>query len=922
MTRIYRIAVAPKFPKEKVKGVYTIYNLEMETEEAQKMEQISRVLLNPEIQKIVEKLPDGDFHEVMYKNVIVDPQAKTIGDAGLKKVGVNIEALKVGMRYYGDAFNGVYVNPSVEICFTEEPQLETLKPQGSRPPMDTFNLIPMSDEELLKVSRENNLSLPLKRMRKIQKDQATLGLPYTTDLELDVYAIWWCDHCKHTSWQEWGQLLQKLRKTTGEINNPNVISAFLDNAGVWEFYDDHVLVFGGETHNSPSKKWAFGGQITKTLGHDRDILMTGRGAKPIMHLEMTTVGEFDRKVYPVLERFVSPEAELARETIAAVSKAGNTMGIPMGLARMYSHPAFGVKPFAFGGTVGMTIREAALKVVPEIGDLAVLAGGYTGNDGYHGGTVASDELTKILNAAGHVQIGDPFTQQKFMRAIVEFLRAKCTAGGNDFGAGGFISAFGEPGAPQKLLWGGYIGGLLLNLAMPFLKCAALPHKIVAIGESQERFAFRVKPEMLLAFSEICKRLEIDWVVVGVFNGSERLQVMYDENVREFTKDTPLSGEILFDRTYEMLEECPIDLIELIEPPTQDISVEFPEITLNEVEAMAERVVGHFDNCNQARAKRQYDSTVQGICVQGPLYGVNYNVGSHLAVEKPVYGKPYCVTVSKSFNPWLLEVDPIMGAYCSYIDAYLTQVAAGVELLDVGFVDNFYTPNLNPYAPWYVSKQVEILCEISRCTRAPFINGKDSNYGSGEYEGQIINIPPSVNIMAVGKMRHVNQLILHQWKRPGNLLYSLGKRSVSLAGSTLASTLEIKGGRVDSIPMHEVVSHTQRIKYSLEDERIISATPINRGGLIMRLFEGVEASGFGVETDLCAELFPESFGNLLVEVSPRKRSLIESTYCSDALLVGEITPHKGITVRGKQLNWDKLFTVWNTKFEKEVYGNDK
>ena len=65
--KIVRIAVAPKHPKEKEKGVYTIYNLEIAENEVPKIPQIFRVLHDAEVEEIfdVGKLQAGDFHEVM-----------------------------------------------------------------------------------------------------------------------------------------------------------------------------------------------------------------------------------------------------------------------------------------------------------------------------------------------------------------------------------------------------------------------------------------------------------------------------------------------------------------------------------------------------------------------------------------------------------------------------------------------------------------------------------------------------------------------------------------------------------------------------------------------------------------------------------------------------------------------------------------
>ena len=72
-----------------------------------------------------------------------------------------------------------------------------------------------------------------------------------------------------------------LKEATEIINNPNLVSAYYDNAGGWAFYEGLVLAISIETHNSPTGKEPFGGQITKLLGNLRDIFEFALGAKPI-----------------------------------------------------------------------------------------------------------------------------------------------------------------------------------------------------------------------------------------------------------------------------------------------------------------------------------------------------------------------------------------------------------------------------------------------------------------------------------------------------------------------------------------------------------------------------------------------------------------------------------------------------------------
>jgi phosphoribosylformylglycinamidine synthase len=85
----------------------------------------------------------------------------------------------------------------------------------------------------------------------------------------------WSDHCFHTTWKSLG-LLKQLSEATARINHPLVVSAFKDNAGGMEFYQDWVITIKGETHNFPSSIAPFGGVATKHGGVIRDTLGFGK----------------------------------------------------------------------------------------------------------------------------------------------------------------------------------------------------------------------------------------------------------------------------------------------------------------------------------------------------------------------------------------------------------------------------------------------------------------------------------------------------------------------------------------------------------------------------------------------------------------------------------------------------------------------
>ncbi len=138
----------------------------------------------------------------------------------------------------------------------------------------------VSDEELLRISKEGVLALNLEEMQAIRdffcdlqfrKMRRGLALgTEITDCELEVLAQTWSEHCKHKifnariEYHEAGRTrridslfrtyiqgsTEKIRRELGDRDF--CLSVFKDNAGVIRFDNDWNLVFKVETHNSPS----------------------------------------------------------------------------------------------------------------------------------------------------------------------------------------------------------------------------------------------------------------------------------------------------------------------------------------------------------------------------------------------------------------------------------------------------------------------------------------------------------------------------------------------------------------------------------------------------------------------------------------------------------------------------------------------
>ena len=212
----------------------------------------------------------------------------------------------------------------------------------------------VSDEELMKVSRDGVLALNLDEMKAIQKhirneevirEREKVGLGgKLTDVEIEALAQTWSEHCKHKIFNgiiryqdEDGnvKIIKSLfdtyiRAATAKIRESLdedwCLSVFEDNAGVIAFSREYNLVFKVETHNSPSALDPYGGALTGIVGVNRDPFGTGIGAKLIFNTDVFCFASpFYKEVLP--PRLLHPKRiyEGVRE---GVEHGGTKVGFP------------------------------------------------------------------------------------------------------------------------------------------------------------------------------------------------------------------------------------------------------------------------------------------------------------------------------------------------------------------------------------------------------------------------------------------------------------------------------------------------------------------------------------------------------------------------------------------------------------------
>lgn len=111
-----------------------------------------------------------------------------------------------------------------------------------------------------------------------------------------------------------------------------------------------------------------------------------------------------------------------------------------------------------------------------------MCGGRVGKDGIHGVT-ASSESYSASTPAGHVQIGDPYTQKKMHDFLLEARDEGLISFITDNGGGGLSSSVGESAQ--------FSGGALVELDKVPLKYEGLDVWEIWVSESQERMTVAV-----------------------------------------------------------------------------------------------------------------------------------------------------------------------------------------------------------------------------------------------------------------------------------------------------------------------------------------------------------------------------------------------------------------------------------------------
>ena len=792
-----------------------------------------------------------------------------------------------------------------------------------------------TDDELKRISHERSLALqesdiPVIReyflRNEVLSKREEFGLELPTDVELEYISQARSDHCNHNTFK--GLFIYK-DLATGEKKRANnlfktciegptrklkdekdwVVSILWDNAGVARFDDTYNYVITGETHNSPSNMEAYGGAITGIVGIYRDPMGTGRGSKLIMGMYGYCVGDrsYDGELKPVLH-----PRRLLDGVIEGVKDGGNKSGVPTPFGQVVFDRGYMGKCLVFVTALGIMPakikgEESHLKDISP-GDLIVMAGGRVGKDGIHGVTASSETFSENT-PAGHVQIGDPYTQKKMHDFLIEARDEGLFAFITDNGGGGLSSSIGESAQLSN--------GCRVDLDSIPLKYDGLDQWEIWVSESQERMTISVRPEDLGRFMELSEKHAVEATVIGEYTDTGYLQLDYKGKTCALIKMDFLESD--FPQWEFDAEWTPPELRGFSEPVLNEP---------NKHGVLLKAVLARPNICSRNWIVKQYDHEVQGGSVIKPLVGKGRDIPSDAAVVRPVLDSLKGLAVTQTLNPFYSEIDTFHMTAVTIDEAVRKIIAVGGDPEQIGGVDNFcwptiqYDPASNPDGKYKAAQLVRSAWALKDCCLGygiPLLSGKDSMYIDGNLEGPYgerrkVSGLPTLMFTASSVVSDIGKCVTMDAKFAGDLVYILGSTGDELGGSEYYQMMGEIGLNVPKVDAETVLPLYKALHGAIGDGLISSAHAVSRGGLAVHLAMVAMGGELGLEIDLSdiiletdmsdtKIIYSESAGRFVVTIDPAKKKLFEKLFKGmDISCAGKVTKKPVLRIKGVNGTW--------------------
>jgi phosphoribosylformylglycinamidine synthase len=825
---------------------------------------------------------------------------------------------------------------------------------GKNVKIGEFKLEGLADADLEKLSQQNLWALSLPEMQAIRDYFANpdvvarrqqQGLAVPTDVELEVLAQTWSEHCKHKIFgaqvtysekpAEPGSPCQRhtripseikslfkatIAGTTSKLQRPWLLSVFEDNAGIVAFDQESAFCIKVETHNSPSALDPYGGALTGIVGVNRDILGCGLGARPVFNTDVFCVAPLDyAKSLP--DRLLHPR-RILDGIRRGVEHGGNKSGIPTVNGALVFDERYLGKPLVYCGTGGFMPRQISgrpceLKEV-QTGDHICMIGGRIGKDGIHGATFSSLALDE-RSPVSAVQLGDPMTQKRAADFLLEARDMGLYRAITDNGAGGLSSSVGEMARLS--------GGARMDVSRARTKYPGLKPYELVVSESQERMTIAVPADRIALFLALAERRAVEVSDLGEFTDSGRFDIFYGEKlVASLDLEFLHHGVPQLELKAEFTPPKPFAPTQAVLSPISTFEAQAGQTLL--------KLLSRPNIASKEWLIRQYDHEVQGSSVVKPLHtaapgtGAAWSGPNDASVIKPKPSSESGLAIGCGILPRLSDLDPYLMAQASVDEAVRNILAVGAEFgrddSVLSLCDNFCWPDpvSDPGKMAALVRACHGLQDAALALNAPLVSGKDSmkNDFRGKRRGEAVTISvvPTLLITAVGRVADARHARTADFKSAGDAIYLLRAARPGLMGSELAelaqNELHAYGFGPGSQPGFPDWERARKLYSWLGgtagklQHRLRSVHDISEGGLLVTLAESCLARGLGAELELPAEesnpwqfAFGEGFHGFAVSVTEGDVPAFEKEWESLGVpftLLGKVAHHDRFTVKAK------------------------
>ncbi|MGD9238243.1 MAG: AIR synthase-related protein, partial [Desulfobacterales bacterium] len=520
------------------------------------------------------------------------------------------------------------------------------------------------------------------------------------------------------------------------------------------------------------------------------------------------------------------------------------------------------------------------------------------------GVTAASETFSENTPAGHVQIGDPYTQKKMHDFLLEARDKGLIQFITDNGGGGLSSSIGESAR--------YANGCEIELEKVPLKYEGLDQWEIWVSESQERMTVAIRPEDLDEFMRLSQKHAVESTVIGRYTDSGKLHISYDGTTCAHIDLNLLKhGFPQWEFEADWISPQQRGLFEPVIDSPQDYST------------LLQDMLARPNICSTEWIIRQYDHEVQGASVIKPLVGAERDVNSDATVTRPVLAGTKGLAFTQALLPAYSAIDAYHMTTCCIDEAVRRLVAVGADPGHIGGVDNFCWPSVqyhpvdNPDGKFKAAQLVRAcwaLRDMCQAYAIPLLSGKDSMYVDGHLPGRYgemhkVSAPETLQFSAISVVEDIRNCVSMDSKMPEDLIYVLGITRNELGGSEYYAHFGEIGLNVPRVQAENFWPVYQALSQAIARGLVASAHGIYRGGLGVHLAMVAMGGNLGMQVDLkrvpaagvirdVTLLFSESAGRFIVSVDPNQRrdfeNLFEPATCA---CIGTVTASPQFEIRG-------------------------